>query len=266
MNASDAYQQGNLSQAIELALAEVKSRPSDAPARLFLAELCCFAGDYERAEKQLDVITQQTTEAALLISLFRQLLRGETARQQVLAEGRPPEIVTPLTPAHQLQLEVLTAYRLGHAGDAAEKLAALEGVAPVARGECNGEPFEGIRDLDDRTACALEVITSNGKYYWVGWESLEYLEFQPPQRPLDLLFRRTQISVRGGPEGEVFLPTRYISPRADQSDALKLGRATEWLGNEGEVMAGQGLKTWLVGDRDLTILELESLQFEPLAS
>ena len=47
---------GNLSAAVDSALKLVKTNPTDATARTFLFELSCFAGDWDRAEKQLDVI------------------------------------------------------------------------------------------------------------------------------------------------------------------------------------------------------------------
>ncbi len=47
---------GNLEAAMEAALSVVKSNPTDSKARTFLFELACFTGNWERAEKQLDVI------------------------------------------------------------------------------------------------------------------------------------------------------------------------------------------------------------------
>ncbi len=97
MNSSDLYRSGKLHAAIEAAIGEVKQKPSDVPSRFFLAELLCFAGDLDRADKQLEVLSKQDTQSAMMVSLFRQLIRGEIARQQVFQEGRAPEIATPLT-------------------------------------------------------------------------------------------------------------------------------------------------------------------------
>ena len=47
--------EGNLTGAVEAALANVKANPTDIPARIFLFELSCFSGDWERAARQLDV-------------------------------------------------------------------------------------------------------------------------------------------------------------------------------------------------------------------
>ena len=256
MNSSDLFHQGELSSALEAALAEVRQKPTDIPARLFLAELCCFSGDWERAEKQLETLSKQTTDAAMLIALFRQLLRGEVARHQVMLEGRTPEIVTPLTPSMSKAIEILIANRNGDSARATELVAEMDALQPVVKGTCDGKPFESIRDLDDRTAPILEVITSSGKYFWTPWESLEYLDFDPPVRAMDLIWRRTKISVKGGPEGEVYIPTRYISSSEAVSTLHRLSRATDWIGEEGEFTQGLGCRTLLVGEESLTIMEI----------
>ena len=54
--AAELYKSGQLAEAIAAAGDEVKRHPADAARRGFLAELLCFAGDFDRADKQLDAI------------------------------------------------------------------------------------------------------------------------------------------------------------------------------------------------------------------
>src|SRR5580765_4723217 len=93
MNSSELYQVGKLTEAIAAANDEVKKRPTDPACRGLLTELLCFAGDLDRADKQLDVIVAQDPQALPGISLFRQLVRAEMARQQFYQEGRLPEFL-----------------------------------------------------------------------------------------------------------------------------------------------------------------------------
>ncbi len=264
MNSSDLFRNGDLTAAVDAALAEVKRNPTDVPSRFFLAELSCFAGDLERAERQLEALMQQSTEEAVLISLFRQLIRGETMRMQVFREGRPPELVTPLSEEMSNALQLLTHVRGNDIAKAVTFLPDATSACNEVKGTCNGKPFEGIRDLDDRIFPVLETITSTGKYFWTPWTSIEYLEFTKPQRAMDLLYRRALISVAGGPEGEVFVPTRYVEPvdSAQVTDSHKLARATDWIGDVESVIQGVGLRTFLVGEDDISLMELESIQFE----
>ena len=260
MNPKELYAAGKLDDAIQAALSAVKANPGDKNMRFFLAELLCFGGDWERADRQLDSVVQQTTDANLLALLFRQLIRAEVIRDQVFAEGRAPELVVALPRDAELQLELCAALRLNHSTDVPQLVSTAEEARAVVSGECNGQAFSGIRDLDDRIAGVLEVLTANGKYFWVPWVSVKTLEFEPPQRPMDLLWRKASIDVEGGPEGEVYVPTRYPGPQsAGWDEQLRLGRSTAWQGDEQSAMSGLGLRMLLVGEEALSIMELKNV-------
>src|SRR5437868_5359835 len=104
MNATGYYSAGRLGDAVAAALAEVQRSPADAGRRAFLAELACFAGDLERADRQLDVLSTTDPRASVGVSLFRQLVRAEQARRQFFTEGRLPEFLG--EPTHDLTLHL----------------------------------------------------------------------------------------------------------------------------------------------------------------
>src|ERR1700692_4357265 len=54
----ELYQAGQLQAAIQALTAEVKANPADGPGRIFLFELLSFAGDWDRAQKQIEVLGQ----------------------------------------------------------------------------------------------------------------------------------------------------------------------------------------------------------------
>lgn len=262
MTASECYEAGKLGDAITQATEEVKKHPTDSGKRNFLAELLCFAGDLERVDKQLDAVGQIAPEAALGVALFRQLLRGEQARRQFFTEGRVPEVVDQPSPHLQLHLQASISLREGRTTEAGVLLADAEGQRPKLAGTCDGQRFDDFRDGDDLTAPVLEVITSNGKYYWIPLDRVEVMELHEPQRPRDLLWRRAHLIVRDGPDGEVYLPTLYPGTHADADDSLRLGRGTDWRGAHGTPMRGVGLRTFLVGDTGQTILEMKRVDFD----
>src|SRR4051794_3099667 len=123
MTATEAYKAGKLSDAVAAALDQVRTSPTDRAKRLFLAELCCFSGDLERADKQLDVLFTPDAPDIIQLTLFRQLLRGETARREVFAQGRVPEFLAQPTDALKQRLESLIRLREGKKDEAAELLA-----------------------------------------------------------------------------------------------------------------------------------------------
>jgi type VI secretion system protein ImpE len=262
MNAREHFEAGRLEEALAALRAEVKAAPADLGRRQLLAELLCFAGELERADAQLDTLATQESQALVAISLFRQLLRGEQARQQFYTAGRLPEFLEAPSPALKLHLEASIRLRDGQPREAAELLAQAEEQRPKISGTCNGRPFADFRDLDDLTAPIFEVLTSNGNYYWIPMERVEQIEFRKPTRPRDLLWRRVHMVVRGGPDGEVFLPALYAGAHREADDRLRLGRATEWSGDDGAPVRGKGQRTFLVGDDSLAILELEEIAIQ----
>ena len=68
------------------------------------------------------------------------------------------------------------------------------------------------------------------------------------------------------PVGEVFLPVIYAGSELESDDKVRLGRVTEWVDLGGGLAGGVGQKTFLVDDREVSILELGELEFEVLAA
>ncbi|MBL8793333.1 MAG: SciE type virulence protein [Planctomycetia bacterium] len=266
MTPQECYQAGRLQEAIASATAAVKAKPTDAEARNFLCEMLCFAGDWERLDKQLDVIAHQDPDAMVGAALFRQLLRAEIARTQFFHEGRLPDLLDQPPAAVRQALEASVMLREGKAADAAKLLAQVEEERPKVKGVCNGKAFEDFRDCDDLLAPVLEVLTSTGKYYWIPVERVELIEFRAPARPRDLVWRRAHMIVRDGPDGEVYLPANYIGSSASPDEQVQLGRYTEWKGGEGRPVRGLGQRTYIVGEEGRSILELQNVTFESAAT
>ncbi len=259
--ASEHFQAGQLAEAIAAATAEVKKHPTETDRRGLLAELLCFAGEFERADKQLDTWGHQDPQAIPGISMLRQLVRAEVARQEFYSKGRLPEFLGEPTEVMKLHLEASIAWREGNESEAAAKLAEAEDRRVHVAGVCAGEAFADLRDLDDLTSSFFEVLTSTGKYYWIPMESVESIQFHPPDRPHDLLWRRTTMAVQDGPDGEVFLPTLYAPTCNQDDDQLRLGRGTDWIGDDGGVIRGLGQRMFLFGDEDKPIMSLREITF-----
>ncbi len=261
MSAKEHFEAGRLADAIDELTRDVRQHPTDVSRRGFLSELLCFAGEMERVDAQLDVIQKQDTKTALGVALFRQLVRGETARRQFYREGRLPEFLDRPPPHVQLHLEASIHLREGNAAEAARLLEEAEAARPRVAGVSDGRAFEDMRDMDDVCSCVFEVLTSTGKYYWVPMESVEIIEFRKPERPRDLCWRRAHMVVAGGPDGEVFLPAIYAAAAAASDDRVRLGRVTEWTGGEGVPVQGAGLRSYLVGEEGMSIMELGTVKF-----
>jgi type VI secretion system protein ImpE len=272
-NASDLFRAGKLNPAIEAANATLRRTPADLNARVLLAELLVFAGNFERADNILDAAAQIDPAAMIGIAEFRRLLRAATARRQHSREGRVPEFLDGPTPSLRSSLAALVAFRAGDMAAAARHAADAEAQRPRVSGNSGDRQFDDFRDADDLHAGFFEVLTTTGKYFWIPTERVGHVEFHPPRRPRDLAWRRASVSVINGPDGEVYLPAIYEPPPSPPplagegrvgvvADDLGLGRATDWIGPEDGPVRGVGQRVYVVGDDAVSIMELTTLSFD----
>jgi type VI secretion system protein ImpE len=231
MKAQVLFQAGRLQEAVQALGAELRENPADARRRTFLFELLCFAGEYPRAEKQLDVLAGDGNQAELGALLYRAALHAARIRESIFEKGDYP--APPLA----------------------------EGV--TIAGTVNGKPFESITDADPRIGARLEVFAA-GDYLWIPFEHVASIDIEAPKRLRDLLWTpaivRTGPAFKGKELGEVLLPVLSPLSWKHSDDAVRLGRATEWQDHAGlSVPVGQ--KLFLVDDEELPILEIRHIEF-----
>ncbi|MEQ1827161.1 MAG: type VI secretion system accessory protein TagJ [Pirellula sp.] len=255
------FRDGKLEEAIDLQLGFVKKSPTDNGARFFLAELAAFQGDWDRVDRQLHSVVMQDKNASMLPLLFRQLVRAEIIREQVFQEGRSPDVVVELPEDCQLQVEVCMALRLNQLEGISSLLEKSDAVRSAVRGTCNGKPFDTLIDMDDRLRGVAEVLTATGKYFWLPWNHITSIQFAKAERPLDLIWRKAEISVNNEIDGEVYMPVRYPSAATWKTEE-QLGRTTSWQDHPSGLVTGRGQRSLLVGDEAVSIMDVESLEIE----
>ncbi|MGL5095470.1 MAG: type VI secretion system accessory protein TagJ, partial [Planctomycetia bacterium] len=194
-------------------------------------------------------------------ALFRQLLRAEEARRQCFNDGRAPEFFGLPTEDLKRRLEALVHRRAGEHDAARRLLDEAEAARPHPAGTVDGVPFDDLRDLDDYTASFLEVLTTNGKYYWFPFESLKEIEFREPAWPRDLCWRSARVVLKDDAECEVYLPALYVESAGDPDEALRLGRTTDWRGGPDGPIHGVGQRILLAGETDVPFLSLHEIKF-----
>ncbi|NBW96880.1 MAG: hypothetical protein EBR28_09160 [Planctomycetia bacterium] len=192
--AHDCLKAGDLAAATAAATAAVKAAPKSLEDRWLLAELLILGGQFDRADAQFDTMMTLEPRVAVAAAPIRQLLRAEAARRQFFDEGRVPELLDGAGQQVRDRLEAFVLLRAGRPADAGAVAAraeiarpALGGVVVIGGVE---RPFADFRDLDDVTAEVFEVLTQTGKYYWIEMARIGSVEFEPPARPLDLVWRK----------------------------------------------------------------------------
>jgi type VI secretion system protein ImpE len=233
--ANQLFQAGRLKEAVQALTVEVRNHPADTKRRTFLFELLCFSGEYDRAEKQLDILAEAGPNSEMGALLYRSALHAERTRQDLFQRREFPK------PS-------------GGSAPGGESIP----------GALNGKPFQTITDGDARIGPRLEVF-AGGNYLWINFEHLASIQIQPPCRLRDLLW--TPAVVRAGPAlkdtelGEVLLPV--LSPFAWQhaDEAVRLGRMTVWEEDESGAAAPVGQKMLLVDGEEFPFLEIRKLEF-----
>lgn len=230
MNARELYQAGRLGAAIQAIISEVRDNPTDPRRRTFLFELLCFAGEFDRAEKHLEVLSGDSPDAMTGSLLYRAALAAERCRLDLFTAGTYP--------------------------------AAKPDAAPL-QGTLNGKPFEDVEDADPRIGPRLEVFAA-GQYLWLPLEHLESIEMEAPKRLRDLLWIpalvRTGPGFKGTELGEVLVPA--LSPRSFRhaDEEVKLGRVTAWEEDASGAAIPYGAKCLTVDGEDIPLLELRKLE------
>jgi type VI secretion system protein ImpE len=230
MKAEDLFREGKLEDAIRTLGSELRDDPANARKRTFLFELLSFAGEYDRAEKQLDLLGDENKDAMLASLLYRGALNAERTRQAMFQEGKlAPPTANPL--------------KIG--------------------GLLNGKPFESIADADPRLGARLEVIAA-GDYLWIGFEHVAKLTIQRPKRLRDTLWAtgslQTGPSFKGQDLGDVLLPALAPESVASDDPDIRLGRVTEWFRDESGLEFPLGRKVLLVDGEEVPLLEVRTLE------
>jgi type VI secretion system protein ImpE len=227
MTAEELFKTGRLAEAIQAQNQEVKARPADQDARYLLFVLLCFAGDLERAERQLDVMANQDEKMKTGGLVYRSLLAAEMERRELYEKGKPPVLPPDPPPAVELRLGALSRLRAGEEAEAEVLIDRAVEATEAISGVLDGQAFDEIRDYDDILGSVLEVF-AGGRYLWLPLERIRRLEFSEPATAIDTLWVQAQLRDTDGDEARVHVPALYAGSHADGDDAVKLGRSSEW--------------------------------------
>ena len=263
-NAKQLLAAGDLTGAIQAALDLVRANPTDIPLRIFLFELSLFAGDWDRAAKQLDVIGHQDAGALIGSMIFRQGLSAEQDRMKFFDEGLKPGILAPPPPYIEDLLNANNRIREGNATEARRILDTLEDERPAFSCTVNGEVVEDFRDYNDPTMCIFEVIFKES-YTWIPFENVVKIEFYEPKSLRDLYWRQAMVELNSGTNGEMFFPTLYAGSWKSSNDQLRLGRMTDWADLGDDLFSGIGTKLYWMDGKDRSIMDLRTIEFSELA-
>ncbi len=189
--------------ALKLLQDQVRARPGDAKLRVFLFQLLCVLGQWERALNQLDTAPRASTRRrwpwrrCTARPLHCELLRAEVfgGRKAPMVFGEPDEWLA-------LLIEVAAACAARASADRPQALrdAARSRRPRPRRARIDGQPLR----LDCRrrhrasARCSKPII--NGRYYWVPFARLSRVDIEAPEDLRDVVWMPAHLQFENGGE------------------------------------------------------------------
>ncbi len=258
--AEEALKSGDPQAALKHLTAAVKAQPAQVKLRIFLAQLLCVLGQWERAHTQLNVCAEMDAAAIPMREMSGYALRCEVMRAAVFRGQRSPMIFG--QPADWLAMLVESMLQAGHGDEAQSRDLAARAfdAAPARAGTLNGTPFEWIADADSRLGPVLEAFV-NGRYYWVPFNSLAAVHFDAPADLRDTVWLPAQLSFDNGGQAVAMVPVRYPGSEASSDGAILMARRTEWRDAGHDRWFGLGQRVLTTDSGDVDLLAVRDLVF-----
>jgi len=262
-SAEELIAAGDAQGALQLLQQQVRQRASDAKLRIFLFQLLCVLGQWQRAFTQLQVCGELDASTLAMVNTYREALQCEAVREAVfagkttpIAFGRPQTWVA-------LLAEALQADARGDAASAAQLRARAFEEAPPTPGTLNGDAFEWIADADSRLGPVLEAVI-NGRYCWVPFSVLAKITIEAPTDLRDMVWIPAHFEFPNGGDTVALLPSRYVGSGTQADAGLALSRKTDWQALGPDQYRGFGQRVLTTNGPELGLLEAREIVLTPL--
>jgi len=262
--AQDQLKAGDLAGALAALQNAVRSDPANSKLRIFLFQLLCITGDWNRAITQLKLCAEMEAAAIPMAQAYREAIICEVYREKVFSGEKLPLMFGEPQEWVALMVEALSAQAAGKIAEAADTRARAFDAVPDVTGELNGERFEWIADADMRLGPLLEIIV-NGKYYWMPFSALDKIHADAPEDLRDSVWTAVNITTATGGELVGMIPTRYVGSSDSEDPAVRLSRSTIWNDVGSDTYTGLGQRLLTTDKSDVALMDLRSLQIDPSA-
>src|SRR5262245_42743631 len=237
---------------------DVRARPSDPKLRVFLFQLLCVLGQWDRALNQLKVASELDPLALPMAQMYGDAVRCEVVRDDVFEGKKSPMVLG--EPEQWLALLIESRLLAGR-GESAQseelRLRAFE-EAPTSGGAIDGQPFEWIADADSRLGPVMEAVI-NGRYYWVPFSRVREVTMEAPEDLRDLVWMPAHLAFENGGEALALIPTRYTGSEAADDMTLAMARKTLWSEAAEDVHHGLGQRILTTDSEDVPLMDIRTI-------
>ena len=256
--AEQALKDGDALRALKLLTEQVRSHPQDAKLRVFLFQLLCVLGQWERALNQLNVSLELDAGTLPMVQTYREAIACETLRLQVFAGKKVPMLFGEPEAWVALLIEAMLREGQGEHDAARQLRAQALDQAPATAGTADGQAFAWIADADGRLGPTLEAVI-NGRYYWLPWNRLAKVDIDPPEDLRDAIWMPAHFEFTNGGDVVGLLPTRYPDTDLAAGDLLALSRRTDWRESTPGVFTGLGQRLITTDTAEFGLMDLRSV-------
>jgi type VI secretion system protein ImpE len=239
---------------------QVRANPADAKLRVFLFQLLCLVGQWDRALNQLSVASNLDPEALSMARTYGDAVRCEAVRDDVFEGRKSPLIFGQPEQWLAVLIESLLRAGRGEFEESALLRARAFDEAPASAGDIDGRPFAWISDADSRLGPVLEAVI-NGRYYWVPFSRLARIDLEQPEDLRDMVWIPAHLQFENGGESVALIPTRYPGSATTADGLVVLGRKTVWEEIAPETHYGLGQRILTTDVDELPLLEVRTIAF-----
>jgi type VI secretion system protein ImpE len=251
--------------ALALLQARVRERAADATLRVFLFQLLCVLGQWQRALQQLEVCAELDAATLPMVNTYREALKCETVREAVFSGRTTPMVFGQPQAWVATLIEALQAEARGDSALAARLRSDALDAAPTSAGSIDGVAFEWIADADSRLGPVLEAVI-NGRYAWVPFTALAKATIEAPSDLRDLVWAPAHLWFVNGGDAVALVPARYSGTAAEGDASLQMARKTEWLEIGPEHYRGLGQRILTTSASEVGLLEVREIVLHPAAA
>lgn len=239
----------------------VKAKPADAKLRIFLFQLLCVLGLWDRAIRQLKVCGELDPGALQMAQAYREAIICEVYREKVFAGSKSPLVFGEPQEWLAWLIEAQKLLAGGEVQAAADLRAKAFEAAPASCGDLDGARFEWIADADMRFGPVLEAIV-NGRYFWLPFAQIRAIAFDPPTDLRDAVWTAANLTLANDGQVVAFVPSRYPLSGQNGDAAEKLARATRWIDVGAETFTGLGQRLLSTDQGDVALLDARMITFD----
>jgi type VI secretion system protein ImpE len=261
MTAEQSLRDGDLAAALAQLHQEVRKDPAKAELRIFLFQLLCVLGDWDRAMTQLNVCGELDAHTLAMVQTYREAVQCEVLREQIFAGETAPLIFGKPGRWIALLIEAIKLTAAGHHEQAQDVRADALELASAISGRIDDQPFEWISDADMRLGPMLEAIV-NGKYYWVPFDHIRTINIEEPADLRDRVWMPAYFTWSNGGETVGLIPTRYPGSHLSDDPQIRLAAKTDWREMPAETYLGEGQRLLVTDGGEFPLMDIRAIELE----